>query len=267
MKLHHSNQRYPKTLQHCCHSCQASDSLVCVGSLALFVTGSWRFHWQVRKRSRSILTDVRRRCILKMGLPDVGWQSADISFYCPLNVSEWLRIGKGCKSDTKSNLNDDVHDIQAFSFLFSDFLPPVASGKICEKEIRPVKRERITRGGGSESSMGISLLGIQPPAFQQRTGCLSRHDSSVVPSIRFVRPVPKYLPGIWFTLNSNWMQNKIKTTPLNWAWPGIIRADQSHYSSKVKSSPARSVRSHRRDCHSRKALRLEADNHLGRLSG
>lgn len=78
MKLHHSNHCHPKTLQHCCHSCRASDSLVCVGSRALFVIGSWRFHWQVRKRSRSILTDVRRRCILKMGLPDVGWRSADI---------------------------------------------------------------------------------------------------------------------------------------------------------------------------------------------
>lgn len=78
MKLHHSNHCHPKTLQHCCHSCRAFDSLVCVGSRALFVIGSWRFHWQVRKRSRSILTDVRRRCILKMGLPDVGWRSADI---------------------------------------------------------------------------------------------------------------------------------------------------------------------------------------------
>lgn len=153
-----------------------------------------------------------------------------------------------------------------FPFCFQIFHLRLHQGKYARRKYSQWKVS-VSHGEGVREQYGNLTAGNTAPAFQQRTGCLSRHDSSVVPSIRFVRPVPKYLLGIWFTLNSNWMQNKIKTTPLNWAWPGIIRADQSHYSSKVKSSPARSVRSHRRDCHSRKALRLEADNHLGRLSG
>lgn len=196
-----------------------------------------------------------------MGLPDVGWWSADILFYCPLNVSE---LEKDVNLTRKATCTDDVHYIHASYFLFRYF----TSGCIREN----MQEENTANGNcvyhtgrGSGSRTEISLLGIQ--RRRSSTGCLSRHDSSVIPSFRFVQFVPKYLAGIWFTLNSNWMQNKIKITPLNWAWPGIIRADESHYSSKVKSSSARSVRSQRRDCHSRKALMLEADNHLGRFSG
>lgn len=154
-----------------------------------------------------------------------------------------------------------------FPFCFQMFYLWLHQGKYARRKYDQWKVRGSHGEGGSESSMGISLQGRQPrrsssalDVYLDMTHPSSLQSGSFDPCQNTCRE-SKYM------LNSSWMQNKIKTSPLNWAWPGITRADQSPYSSKVKSSPARSIRSHRCDCHSRKALRLEADNHLGRLSG
>lgn len=119
-----------------------SDSLVC-----WFPSSAWFLAvWLASLNVLCLIPfNVCRRCILKIGLPDVGWWSANILFYCPLNVSE---LEKDVNLARKATCTDVVYYIHASSFLFSDILPQVASGKICKKKIQPMESECITRGGG-----------------------------------------------------------------------------------------------------------------------
>lgn len=54
-------------------------------------------------------------------------------------------------------------------------------------------------------------------------------------------------------IHAKFHETQSKTTPLNWAWPRITRADQSHHSFKV--GQVKSVRFHWCGCHKHKALR------------
>lgn len=143
----------------------------------------------------------------------------------------------------------ESHDILAFPFCLVNFLPRAASG---EKEIWQMRSEWIIQGGVRGCFRKPSLQGIH---YLCSSNALNIYlDVTHLYRYSFI-PGPF---GLCQTLGESLIHAKFhetqnKTNPLNWAWPRITRADQSHYSFKV--GQVKSVRFHWCGCHNHKALR------------
>lgn len=126
---------------------------------------------------------------------------------------------------------------QVFPSRSKNLSPCALLGRIYKEEFGQMESSWVT-WGGSEASFEISLLGIP---HQYSPSALNIYSERI--HLFFLRPScaahDKYSARIWPLLKFH--QTRIKTTPLNWAWPRIMKADQSHYSSESPQSAERSI--------------------------